>query len=270
MRRLTVVSTLTRDQRGFTLVETLVATISAVAIVAALYAVLDISVQQSAKITDMSQATQLGRTTMVKLSEGLGSACIASGFVPVREGIEPSGHEKAVLQFINATSKEAEISDATMHEIVWEKSKGLLVDKQYEDNGGSWPNFTWNKPTLKREVRLGEDISEVEKGKKEYTPIFQYYKYKEKTSSIKSASTTNGLNTLEAFSETEVDEGLSKIKGKKTKDANEEVSAIEISFNQAPVDKYTAEDRAVDFKNQITFSFTVPNAENPDLGKPCE
>lgn len=242
------------DERGFTLIETLVAMVSAVVVVGALYAILDVAVSQTARVTDMVQATQIGRTTMTKLVDELHSACISSGFTPVQE---KSNENKLI--FINAYTKEAEITTAYKHEIVWEKGTGKLIEKRYTSSGGSWPTFTF--PTTYTEIHLGENISKSTLSGKE-VPIFQYFSYSKKSSSITSEES---LSTLEktALKGGSLEAGLS------AKEAGE-AAAVEISFRQAPLDKYAAEDRTVDFNNLITLGLSAPNAETPIEAKPCE
>ena len=278
MRGLPTITRFTRDQRGFTLVETLVAMISAVVVVGALYAILDISVQQAAKISDTSQATQLGRITMVKLTEELETSCLSSGFAPVQaaskekevSGSKTKELEESRLIFINATSKAAAISEAFEHEIVWKRSTGLLTDISYKNTGGSWPSFTWTLPLTKTgEVRLGENVSQTEvineKSEKELLPIFKYFKYNKTAGTIKSAKSTEALGTLQ---EVKLEEkGLERELGSKNA---KETAGVEIAFNQLPVDKFKNEHRAVDFKNEVTLSLSVPNAETPVEEKPCE
>lgn len=265
-----------RDERGFTLIETLVAMISATVVVGALYAILIVSVDQTSKVTDTVYATQAGRTTMTKFVDELRSACISSGFVPIKEGVEKEKEgkeEEARLTFVNAYGSNAEITSALKHEIVWEKSTGLLVDKTYSSNGGSSPEFTYpSRNTTYTETRLGENISqteipetekeEKEKLAKKFTPIFQYYKYSTKSTGI---SSEGALSTLERLPLTT--KGTEKLLSG-TEPA--QAAAVEISFRQAPIDKEATESRTVDFKDLQTLSFSVPNAETPIEDKPCE
>jgi Prokaryotic N-terminal methylation motif len=266
MRRPLTSLQLGRDERGFTLIETLVAMFSAVIVVGALYTILDISVQQTAHVTDSVQAAQIGRTSMTKLVDELHSACIAPSFVPVQEtSMEKTNNEESKLIFVNAYGSEAELATAYKHEIVWQKSTGLLIDRAYKSTGGTSPEFTWS--TTKTETRLGEDIYEGETSGKSIIPIFQYYKYKKESSSL---GANQAVSTLE----------LLKLETKGTeyklgKTGAEEAAAVEISFKQAPADKYIGanhqgENRAIELKNQVTLSFSVPNAETPIEAKPCE
>jgi type II secretory pathway pseudopilin PulG len=260
---------LRHDQRGYTLIETLVAMFSAVVVVGALYTILDMSVSQTARVTDIVQASQTGRVTMAKIDEELGSACIASKFSPVKEGMEKAG-EESKLVFVNAyvPSKNAEVTSAVKREIIWKKSTGLLIEKQYESDGGSWPEFVY--PTTKTgEKRLGENITETKvkeevsgKSVEKEVPIFQYYKYAKQSTSVKETGVLSTLKLIELETK-----GAEKVL---SSTAAKETSAVEISFNQSPLDKYTGEDRAVDFKNQVTLSLSVPNAETPIEEMPCE
>lgn len=268
MRRLSTYLLPARDERGFTLIETLVAMFSAVVVVGALYAILDLSVAQTARVTGMVQASQTGRITITKISEELESACIAPGFTPVEVGSGENTKESQLV-FVNAytPSNEALIIKALKHVIVWEKSKGLLIDRQYKSNGGSWPEFSYPEKAT-GETRLGEGISETEtseivagKSVEKEIPIFRYYKYSKEPSSVKTESVLTTLKEIE-LEKKGTEQILTSTEAKET-------AAVEISFNQSSVDKYSREVPA-SFKTQITLSFSVPDAETPVEEKPCE
>ncbi len=252
-----------RDERGFTLIETLVAMISAVVVVGALYAILDISVQQTAKITDSVQATQIGRTTMTKLADDLHSACISSGFAPIKEAEENESTKESKLVFVNTYGSTAEITSANEHEVIWNPTTGTLTDYIHKSEGGTWPTFTY--ASAKTTTRLGEGISESTTTKEEKTvdtPIFQYYTYNKTTPSVNSEGALSTLTLLKG----EKSGGKIVYSSK----ALETAAAVEITYKQTPVDKYAGEDRAVDLKSLVTLAFTVPNAETPIEAKPCE
>jgi type II secretory pathway pseudopilin PulG len=256
---------LRRDQQGFTLIETLVAMFSAVVVVGALYAILIVALDQTSTVTDIVQANQTGRTTMTKLVDELNSSCISSGFSPVQSGsLENSKESKLV--FVNAYGKEAEIPTTAVkkHEIIWEKSTGLLIDKTFASTGLEKSEYKFSSTGTT--VRLGEYIAQrkiLEKGSEKTLPIFRYYKGSEASPGL---GTEGSLSTLEE--KTPLAGGNSE-KGLSATEAGE-AESVEINFNQVPLDKNVKENRTAAFKTQVTFSFSVPNAENPIKAKPCE
>jgi Flp pilus assembly pilin Flp len=254
-----------RDERGFTLIETLVAMFSAVVVVGALYAIMIVALDQTSQVTDMVQTNQVGRTTMTKLVDELNSACISSGFSPIQTGSLESSKESKLV-FVNAYGREAEIptSSVKKHEIIWEKGTGLLIDKTYAGTGLEKSEYKFS--TTATTVRLGEDIAQrkvVEKGSEKTIPIFRYYKDSEASPSL---STEGSLSTLE---EKIPLSGGNSEKGFTATEAGE-AESVEINFSQVPVDKNAKENRTAAFKTQVTLSFSVPNAENPIKAKPCE
>ena len=82
--------------------ELVVAMAAGIVVTGALFAILDVSLHQSARITDKVQADQLGRTAMTAMTDELHSACIAPEVTPVQA--ESSGTE---LRFVTAYGKEA-------------------------------------------------------------------------------------------------------------------------------------------------------------------
>lgn len=262
---------LTRDERGFTLIETLVAILTGVVVTGALFAILEISLHQTSRLTDVTQATQMGRTSMTHIVDELHSACLAQGFTPVQENSTENE-----LIFVNAYSKEPSITTAKSnakegaykHAIKWESTTGTLADSTYESTGYETANssspseLTFSataKPTTG--TRIGEDISqsEVEKGgKKSKVPIFQYYKY----AGASASTSSSGLSTLEPITLS----GTEKL----TKATAKEVASVLISFKAAPTDGNTALGRADNFSSQVTLAFSAPNAEATVEDSPCQ
>src|ERR1700727_823455 len=164
---------LASDRSGFTLIEVLVAMITSVVVTGALFAILEVSVHESSRITDVAQANQLGRTTMTKVVDELHSACLAPHFAPVQA--ESSSNE---LRFKNAYSGEAAIpsSAAYEHQIVWNPTAKTLTDYVYGSTGGESPEFTfpsldYSSPTRDAQnavpakgILLGSNITQSEEG----------------------------------------------------------------------------------------------------------
>ena len=249
-----------RDERGFTLVEAVVAMATGIVVSLALFAILDFSVRQSGRLNDVAQATQLGRGTMTKIVDELHSACLAPSFTPIQEKSSATN-----LWFINAYSNEAVISKAYKHDIVWSKEgakeTGTLTDYAYASTGGESPKFTYPaelvpaKATPPGGTRIGEKISKTEvSGKK--IPIFQYYEY----SLINNGTSETPEGSLTLMPEKEL-----------TAPEAERVASVLIGFNTAPADKgSTATGTNVNLSSQVTFAFTVPQSEAKAVGAPCQ
>src|ERR1017187_9006812 len=91
-----------RDARGFTLIETLVAMITGIVVTGALFAILEVSMHQTARAGDVVQASQSGRNAMTRIVDELRSACMSSEFTPVQAKSTPSQ-----LVFRNTYSEKA-------------------------------------------------------------------------------------------------------------------------------------------------------------------
>jgi Tfp pilus assembly protein PilW len=246
-----------RSQLGFSLVEVLVAILMGVIVIGATMAILTVALHQNVLLNDRVQSNQASRTTMTKVVNALHSACLAPGFTPVQE--KSTGSK---LIFVNAYSSIAAIPSASesvsegayRHELEYVSgSNGKLVDKAYPSTSvASWPEITFSGTASKTTV-LGEHVSQVGT-----TPVFQYYKYAEKSTA---ASENAAIGTLELV--TPPAEGLKPTAAK-------EVASVLVSFNTKPKDNDTRSSRSVSLSNQVTFALSAPAAETPVLAAPCE
>ncbi len=276
--RPTTVAAALRDERGFTLMELLVSMLTAFVVTGALFAILQISLKQTSLITDKVQANQLGRTAMTKIVDELHSACIQTGFKPVQ-----ATSTESELAFKNAYTSEAVILNAKEaeakttgtglfeHQIVWNSTAKTLTDFIYKSESGEgttavFPSLDYSKTTHEaphaspvKGVLLASGVTQTEEknssGETIKVPIFKYYKYNTEYTS----SSSTGVSTLTSLPSGELKEA----------EANT-VAAVLVSFRQAPVDNKSERDRYVDLSNQVTFAFSVPNAETPVVASPCE
>jgi len=248
-----------RGARAFTLVETLVAMLTGIVVTGALFAILEVSLHQTARANDVVQASQLGRAAMTHVVDELRSACISSEFTPVQ-----ASSNSTKLVFRNAYSEKAVPTSATEHKIVWLKEggsekAGSLTDFSYPSNGGSWPTFTYS--TTESPVGgtvVAEHISESTNAKGENVPIFQYYKYATVAGSVESGVPVGTLTRIEPGKEL----GAT---------AAEEVAAVQISFRAGAVSPlYKSHGSVADFSNQVTFAFSAPNPEAKIEDGPCQ
>jgi Tfp pilus assembly protein PilW len=240
-----------REIAGFTLIETLVAMLCGIVVTGALFAILEVSLRQTSRITGRVQASQLGRTTMTRAVDELRSGCIAKEFTPVQE--KSTENE---LIFISSAGPEAVLKKAYLHKISYSSAESRLIDKAWANSGGEWPNFKFNtagNPTST--TVIGEYVSNELGGKK--TPVFQYFSY---ATSSTSASAVTTLNTtpLEDVSPN----GLSKANAEKT-------AGVLISFTAgSPEGKQYKP--TIEMTSQVTLAFSAPSAETPIVAKPCE
>ncbi len=246
-----------RDEHGFMLIEILVGLLSAVVVTGALFVILEVALHQTARIADVAQATQLGRTAMTNIVNKLHSVCLAPQFTPVE-----SGSTENKLVFVGAYGNEAELGSAHKEKIEWtgnSSTPGNLIDYYYPSTGGSWPNFTFAAtPTPAAGTRIAEKISQTESEAKAKVPIFQYYKYASKPSS---AAENNPLGALEKV--VPPAEGLSTASA-------ETVASVLVSFRAAPPSGLETLHRTADLSNQVTFAFSAPDPEETLKDAPCQ
>jgi Tfp pilus assembly protein PilW len=240
-----------RDQRGFTLMETLVAMLTGVVVTGALFAILEVSLRQTARLTDLVQVNQLGRGSMTRIVDELRSSCLSEGFAPILSKSTPE-----TLYFVTAFSSKAliEKSEAYAHKIAWSETGSTLTDSTYAATGGEWPKFEFtNLTTPSATTRIGEGITKVEAK----TPIFRYYIY--------SKTSSSGVEEPEAT--------LKEIKLEPKEELGAkagEVASVNVTFKTSPTDKTPFQGHVpVEFSNQTTLAFSSPASESSISDTPC-
>jgi Tfp pilus assembly protein PilW len=255
------------DESGFTLIELLVAIVSGMVVILALVAVLAIATRDETHLTNVAQATQLGRLAMTKVVDELHSACIAPGFTPIQ-----ANSTGAELRFVNSYGKEAVISktEVNEHRIVWNEKTETLTNFTYPaSKEETWPKFKYSEtanPT--NGVLIASHVTQMEsEGKK--LPIFQYYSYDLESNE----STTTGVNML----------NTAPLKTPLEKEGSEgaaTAAAVLISFNTGSaatttsltntLGKTLSKDVSDGQQTQVTLSFSVPISEAEKVDTPCQ
>ena len=166
-------SSVLSNERGTTLVELLVAIVSGMVVMLALFAILDFSISQSGRIADRADSDQQGRTAMEKIMQELHSSCLAASVTPVHAGSDDNG-----IQVISNTGAQASFPIATLHYI--HLVKGQLIDDSYQSIGGSSPS--WEFPSVAGEPNstqtLLNNVSPSQTGSPSVeVPVFQYFRY---------------------------------------------------------------------------------------------
>lgn len=247
-------------------------------VMGALYAILEVGMHQSTRLTDVSSATQSGRITLTRMLDEVHSACLSTKFTPVQEGstentlILANGYSEATEVPPSAVKSSSLTEGVRKDEITWTEEpaanankEGTLLDKSFLATEG--PNaenkYVYSaKATPETGVKIGERISHVESGK-ELVPIFRYYAYASSASSSESSASS-------ALSETPL-----KISGSLSAEQAKTVAAVAISFHAFPPDKRstintTIKETGADFSTQATLAFSAPSAESTIKAGPCE
>jgi Tfp pilus assembly protein PilW len=258
-----------RDESGITLIETLVATATGIVVILALFAILEVSVKQTARLSDVAQATQLGRTAMTHVVDELHSVCLSEGFAPVQAG--SNGNELIVVDGYGEAPEVPSVGTASTgvreDKIVWSPTgakAGTLIDYTYYATGtnseGEYTFSSTASPTSG--VLLGQHITKMKEKdgvSEQEQPIFKYYAYAT-TASTSTTAISSALNE-----KTLVAEGKSL-----EKEAASTVASVVVSFNTAPVDNEGSHGREAPLTTQVTFAFSTPNAEATIKASPCE
>jgi Tfp pilus assembly protein PilW len=248
------------DERGFTLVEVLVAMVTGIIVSLALFAILDFSTKQAARVSESAQATQIGRTAMTHVVDELHSACLSAAFVPVKAGSNASklvfvnGYFPAVIK----EKTEPEYKFVRKDTIEFVPAKGQLTDATALASGeveasGEYP---WKPATT---LVLAEHISHAETSGKE-EPIFSYEKY----NTASATGAFEAATTLKPMTVAEVE----------AKPA--EVAAVRVSFRTSAYHKEvkltTAAEKGIsaDQTTLNTFALGAPNSEATITAGPCE
>lgn len=230
---------LIRGERGFTLIETLVAILTGVIVTGATFSILDISLSQSARIADRVSADQRGRIAMEKILLELHSSCVSIGANPIQ-----TGGESTTIKFLSQTGSEPSFATMTKHELYLKE--GTLKDASYQSTGGTEAT-KWTFPGAPTSTTtLLTGVSQSAEG---VTPVFEYFKY-EIAGAKKGQLSTTPLPTP-----------LSAADAKAT-------AKVTISFTTTPESGNKKADRLVDLSDSVVLRLT-PSVE---IGgnEPCE
>jgi type II secretory pathway pseudopilin PulG len=225
-------------EQGFSLLEVLIAMLSSIVVVIALYSIINFTLNQEVRTNEIVQADQVGRTAMSNIIEELHSSC--TGVAPIQQpGTTPSLPLKAsgplsmwfISAYGDAGSGNASLSEVTEHDIVWTsnetsntgKELGTLTDYAFKSEG-EYPE--WKFPsslktsTATKITILAKDVIPYQISGE--ATIFQYYKYKsgELVTAKPSASREEAEHVAKVtvgFSQASTGGGLGSTKGGDTR-----------------------------------------------------
>jgi type II secretory pathway component PulJ len=260
------------EELGTTLIELLVAMLTAIVVLFALLAILQFSTNQNARISDRVQANRLGRVAMAKITDELHSAC--TGFEAT--AIQAPGETPAaplastgatdlwfVSDYGNTNSGSATDSEVIEHDIHWAANKapqelktptgqtlGTLTDYRFPSTGGTPAKWEFPPLTLANETADAHVLStNVVAPTLPATPtLFHYFKFESETTS-KLAELTSAQAATAAG------------KG--------EIAKVSINFTQAPEAKDTTPTSAVSLSDSVLLRFSPPETGTEAENTPC-
>jgi len=218
-----------REERGFTLIEVLVAMSLGILVSGIALSLLNFTTADVTRITERVHADQTGRVALEKLMLALHSSCLTAKSDPIK----PESTESN-LRFVSETSAENEYGEPSaalptirLHEVVYTagsgKTEGTLTEKSWASKGVP-PNYEFNEKETPTKRTLLTGIQKTENSKKELVPVFRYYRYYKETDS---------KAVLGELDPTPVVSGAEKLNEKEALD----VAKVNVSFTAVPEGK---------------------------------
>ena len=124
-----------RDERGFTLVELVMAMAISMIVLSAILALVEVTTKNQARVSTHVAANQRARPVMTHLIDELHSACVAPGVAPVLAG--SSGSSLSVI------SKTGSGVSPTPNKHIVTLSGNTLTESIYPATGGAPPTWTF-------------------------------------------------------------------------------------------------------------------------------
>jgi prepilin-type N-terminal cleavage/methylation domain-containing protein len=263
-----------QGERGFTLIEMLVALAAGIIVTTAMGAMVVTSVHFGSSTSDRIDANQQGRVAMEKITQALYSACVSSQAAPViSNGAtgpvgNPAVSDGTHLWFYSAIppSSAAAGSTGPTGSIVGDGaninpylveiylSNGALLETAYPWASGTAPapantnpwSFNWTKPySFTLLAHVAQSVNSVNQPQ----PIFQYFGY---TSPVGTLSTT-------PYS-------VSPSLGATDSSTTAEVS---VSFRALPSDNWNANNRGSDLTDAVVLRLTPASSDANASNAPC-
>jgi hypothetical protein len=193
----------------------------------------------------------------------LHTVCVAPEVTPIK-----AKSNENEIKFLSAASKESEVSNVQLHEIIYTKpsgtKKGTLTEKIYErikpPTGKEAPEYTF-ETTPKSTVKLLTGVKSSESGGKTL-PIFSYYRYYKSSDALPNGDTTTPYYEL-------YPNELSKTAMESEEEAKN-VAKVTVSFTVVPEGTESAtfnRDRPVPLEDSAVFRLAT--AAETSHNVPC-
>jgi prepilin-type N-terminal cleavage/methylation domain-containing protein len=251
------------NERGFTMIELLIAISMGIVISLAAFSFLGFATSDVSRIDERVHIDQTARVTLENIVLELHSACVTPSVVPIIPGSTSES-----IKFISEAGTGSALSSVHEHEIIYEAAKGAvkgqLVEKTYLNTppptGKEAPEYSFPK-TASSTKKLLIGVVQSESGGKP-VPIFQYYRYYQASDTIPTGHTTIPYGELypKALSKTELEKEVNV----------EKVVKVTVSYTLAPEGVEIAtfnRDRPIPLEDSVVFRL-APAAESSS-NLPC-
>jgi hypothetical protein len=156
-------------ERGFTMVEVLVALASAMVVMLGIFALVDTTTRGGARVASRVNANQRARPVLQNLVDELHSTCLGPNTVPVLAGSGDSS-----VSFLSHTGSAV---SPTPDKHVVTLAGGTLTESVYPATGGSAPTWTFAaSPSSTRQLLTGVGAASVGSPASS-VPLFRYFAY---------------------------------------------------------------------------------------------
>ena len=221
-----------RSERGFTLIELMVATVFGIIVSTATLAIVISSVHLTSNDGDRVDATQEGREAMQRITQQLNASCVASGIAPILSTSDAND-----VWFYSALSDSPTIQP---NEVEISYTNSSLVMNTYAYSSGTTPT-SWAFSSTATSSTLLPNAAQYNS-----TPVFQYYGY-------------NSNGTLSSTPYT-----LGPTLGATNAATTAEVV---VTFQALPTDKWTTLGRPASFSDAVVLRLSPASGSTTNL--PC-
>jgi len=237
-----------RDERGFTLVELLMALAAGMVVVTATMALLITSLHLTSNYTDRVDANQQGRDALQRITQALNSSCISPSVTPVL-----AGSTSTSLSFYSTQTDTPSVTPnmITITENGTTTTPGSLVLKTQPMTGsinnwsatGTATNYVLLPYSLAPSVSSTQNSSVTTSG-----AVFTYYGYaSDDTPTTLITPGSSGLTSSQAS----------------------QVVMVVINFEALPSDNWNAGNRGADFSDSVVLRLTPASSATGVSNSPC-
>lgn len=152
-----------RGERGFTLVELVVAMSAGMVVATGLFTILDVTLHQTTRTFSRVDATQRARTALDTIGNEMHSACVEDQVIPIRKDSNANN-----VIFLSAYGG-AVNPTPQVHKLSFDPVGATLKDTTYTATGNA-PNWTYDANTPVQTTTILTNVAQSGS-----TPVFQYY-----------------------------------------------------------------------------------------------